>query len=208
MSRDPFLSIWIRPRQTVRSVVSENPALHVHLLACLTGIGQTLDRACMRNAGDKLPLATILVSACVLGPLGGLLALWVSSHLIRWTGTWIGGTAALEHVKTAVAWASVPAVFSLLLWIPELVLMGPEMFTKETPRLDAHPVLLLPFLALMLAEMVLSGWSVVLLCHTIAEVQGYRSAWRGLGNLCLAGLVILVPLLMLIVSLVLLTGHR
>jgi hypothetical protein len=35
----------------------------------------------------------------------------------------------------------------------------------------------------------------VLLCNTIAEVQGFRSAWFGLFNLILAGVVIVVAVL-------------
>jgi hypothetical protein len=70
------------------------------------------------------------------------------------------------------------------------------MFTEETPRLDAQPALGIPLIALSLLEVVLGVWTFVLLCHTIAEVQGFRSAWRGLGNVVLAGAVIVVPLLL------------
>ncbi|MCA9133222.1 MAG: hypothetical protein KDA45_08705, partial [Planctomycetales bacterium] len=114
---------------------------------------------------------------------------------IRLSGTWIGGAGNREHIKTAIAWASVPSVFALPLWIPQLLLIGSDMFTTETPRLDAQPMLLIPFLALAFAEIVLGVWAFVLLCNTIAEVQGFRSAWRGLGNLILASALIIVPLL-------------
>ena len=162
------------------------------LLVCLPGIGDTLNRASVGNAGDKMPMGAIIGVACLLGPLVGLLRLWISSHLIRWSGSWIGGTATREHLKTAIAWASVPEVFALLLWIPQLLLFGSDMFTEEKPRLDARPVLWIPFIAIVLLEVVLGVWTLVLLCHTIAEVQGFRSAWRGLGNIVLAGAVIVV----------------
>ncbi len=194
---NPFETIWTRPRETVRRIISENPDQHVYLLACLAGVGETLDRASMRNAGDHLPLGVILAIACIFGPLGGLIMLWISSHLIRWTGLWIGGTAVREHVRTALAWSSVPTVFALVFWIPELLLFGRELFTSETPRLEAHPALWFPFLALMMAELVFSIWSIVLLCHTVAEVQGFRSAWRGLGNVCLAVAIVIAALVFL-----------
>jgi hypothetical protein len=44
----------------------------------------------------------------------------------------------------------------------------------------------------------------VLLCNTIAEVQGYRSAWQGLGNIILAGAVLILPLAIIGVGLALL----
>jgi hypothetical protein len=159
----------------------------------------------MRDAGDKMPIPVIIGLACVLGPLGGLLSLWISSLLLRWTGKWIGGTANREHLMTAIAWAAVPAVFALPLWIPELLLFGSDLFTKETHRLDAQPLLWIPFLAFAVLEMVLGIWSFVLLCHTVAEVQGFRSAWRGLGNVFLAGAVLIVPLTLLVFTVLVLT---
>lgn len=190
----PFWTIWTRPRQTVRQIITVDPELHVLLLVCLAGIGEALDRASMRNVGDVLPVAAIIAIACVFGPLGGLLSLWIGSHLIRLSGTWIGGLAPREHIKTAIAWASVPSVFALLLWIPLILLFGSDMFTEETPRLNSQPALLIPFLGIVLAELVLAVWGFVLLCNTIAEVQGFRSAWRGLGNIMLAGAVVVIPL--------------
>jgi hypothetical protein len=198
MSPSPFITIWISPRSTVRRIVAENPDLHVTMLVCLAGVGQTLDRASMRNAGDKLPMTAIIGAACIIGPLVGLLSLWISSHLLRWTGRWIGGTGNRQHIKTAIAWAAVPLVVALPLWVPSLLLFGSDVFTEETPRLDAEPLLLIPFIAIAVAEAVMAIWSLVVLCHTIAEVQGFRSAWSGFGNLLLAGAVIIVPLLLLV----------
>ena len=153
-----------------------------------------------------MPMGAIIGIACLLGPLGGLLRLWISSYLIRWSGSWIGGKATRQHLKTAIAWASVPDVFALALWILALLLLGSDMFTEEKPRLDAHPMLWIPFIAIALLEVVLGVWTLVLLCHTIAEVQGFRSAWRGLGNVVLAGAVIVVPLLLFGSSLIALTA--
>jgi hypothetical protein len=198
----PLRTIWSAPRNTVRRIVAENPDHHVVLLACLAGIGQALDRASLRNLGDQMPLAVILVVACLFGPLGGLFSLWIGSHLIRLSGKWIGGAGNREHIKTAIAWASVPTVFALLLWIPLILLFGSDMFTAETPHLDAQPMLMIPFFTIAFLEIVLSLWAFVLLCNTIAEVQGFRSAWYGLGNVILAGAIIAVPLLVIALGIV------
>ena len=199
---NPFLAIWTRPRRTVRRIVSEDPERHVVLLVCLAGIGETLDRASMRSAGETLQLSAIIGIAVVFGPLGGLLSLWIFSHVLRLTGAWIGGAGNREHIKTAIAWAYVPAVFVLPLWSPQLLLYGSEMFTDETPRLDAQPLLWVPIILIGLAEIVCAVWGFVLLCNTVAEVQGYRSARRGLGNIVLAALVVAVPLMILVVGLI------
>ena len=117
-----------------------------------------------------------------------------------------GGTFILGALNstTAIAWSYVPIVFALPIWIPELLLFGSDNFTKE-PRLDAHPVLWIPFIVLTLLELALGVWTLVLACHTIAEVQGFRSAWRGLLNIFLVGMVFVVPLLLLMFILIALT---
>lgn len=193
----PFRTIWTSPRKTIRQIVATDPELHVLLLIGLAGMSESLDRASTRFAGDKMPLGVILAVACVFGPLGGLFGMWIYSHLIRISGNWLEGRGDYEEIKSAIAWSSVPHVTGLAIWIALILLLGHELFTKETPYLDAHPTLALVVLALFLAQMVLALWSMVLLCNTVAEVQGYRSAWRGLANLFLAGALLAVPLFIL-----------
>ena len=196
----PFKTVWLHPRDTVRAIVAENPKLHVLLLVCLAGIGKTLNGRSMRDAGDKLPVWAIFAIALVIGPLGGLLGLWIYSHLLRWTGNWLGGVAPRAYLRTAIAWSAVPIVCSLLLWIPELLLIGTDIFTRETPRLDAHPLLWIPFIVLSGGETILGIWSFVISCQMVAEVQGFRSAWRGLGNIFLSGAVVVIPFFLILLG--------
>ncbi len=183
MKPNPFLTIWLSPRETIRRIVEWNPNYCVIWLACLAGIGQVLDRSTMRDLGDKVPLAVLFAIALIGGPLVGLLQLYISSLLIRWTGRWLGGVATLRQLIAA--------------WL----IAGRELFTKQTPYMDAHPVLLIMLTALSVVEVILGVWSFVTTCHTVAEVQGYRSAWRGLGNMLLAGLVVSAALLMILLIL-------
>lgn len=205
----PFQSIWMSPRKTIRRIVATDPTLHVMLLAGLAGIGKVLDRAALRGQGDDIPASVILGIAIILGPLGGLFSLWVGSHLVRISGAWIGGIAPREHLKAAIAWSSVPAVAALPLWIPSFALMGSELFTSESPlfdtRVEQQPLIWIPFVAIGLIETILGIWGIVLVCNTIAEVQGFRSAWAGLGNIILAGVLLIVPLVLIIFAVIFLT---
>jgi hypothetical protein len=196
----PFKTIWTAPRRTVRRIIAVDPSLHVIALVCLAGVGQALDRASSRNAGDNLPLAAILGTACLVGPLGGIFMLWLGSHMIQLTGKWIGGVGKREHIKTAIAWSYVPSAFAVLLWIPMILLVGIDVFTNEMPSIEAQPLLLAPFLAIVFTQVVLALWSFVLLCNTIAEVQRFRSAWRGLGNILLAALVLFVTFFTVVIA--------
>jgi hypothetical protein len=94
-----------------------------------------------------------------------------------------------------------PEVFVLPLFIPAWLIAGRELFSKHTPYLDAHPGLMMMLAAIVAVELILRIWSYAITCSTVAEVQGYRSAWRGLGTVLLAGLVVSAALMVLILIL-------
>lgn len=199
---NPWFSIWTRPRATIQQIIDTDPTRMVILLAALSGISQTLDRASFRSVGDTLELPTILLIALIAGPIGGILSLYIGGALIRWTGSWIGGTGTSENLRAAIAWSSVPVIWILPLWIPVLGIYGEEMFTTETPRLDASLKLLFLLVGIALFEVAIGVWSFVILLKCIGQVHEF-SAWRALGNVVLAFLLIVVPLLITVLAIVL-----
>jgi len=100
----------------------------------------------------------------------------------------------LDEVRAALAWASVPMVAALLVWLPEAWLFGRDLFTAAQPRIDANP---LAFLGLTLLELALGVWSLVLACKTIGQVHGF-SAWRGAATMLISVLLVVVPLFLLV----------
>lgn len=205
LGHQAFKTIWMSPRETIRRIVDVNPTYHVNLLIALGGIAEALDRSSTRNAGDKLPFGIILGTALVLGPGGALIGAWISAHLIRITGNWLNGKGDYTEIKAAIGWASVPTVVGLALWVPALILFGQEMFTEEMPSIQGNAGLAIVFVGIGFGLMLLNIWSVVLLCNCVAEVQGYRSAWKGLGNLVLSVAIVIVPLLVLVGGLLFIT---
>ncbi len=196
---NPWISMWVEPRETIQQIISSNPTRTVLLLAALSGFGSALDKASIKSMGDTFELPIIFSIAAIAGPIGGILSLYLGGALVRWTGTWIGGVASSQNIRAALAWSSVPLIWALLIWIPELALIGDELFTSETPRMDASDTLLLAFLGLSLIELVIAIWTLVVLLKSLGQVQGF-SAWRALGNLLLSVLVIAVPILIIAVG--------
>lgn len=102
-------------------------------------------------------------------------------------------TGESEQVRAAIAWSSVPLIWALLLWIPELVLFGQDLFTSSTPRLDANPLLAVALIGFGLVELTIGIWAIVVFLKCLGQVQGF-SAWRALGNALLAFLIFSRPL--------------
>jgi hypothetical protein len=193
----PWLSIWVAPRQTIRKIIEVDPAKNVMLLAMLAGIGNALDKASSRNAGNALPLIGILAICIILGPIGGILSLYIGGALFRWTGSWLGGEASSEEVRAAIAWSYVPTILILPLWIPKLLIFGEELFISSTPRIAANPVLSILLPGFSVIELVVGIWAFVVFLKCLGEAHGF-SAWKALGASILGTLVILVPLLCII----------
>ncbi|OHE82105.1 MAG: hypothetical protein A2107_14230 [Verrucomicrobia bacterium GWF2_62_7] len=62
MTPNPFLTIWLSPRKTIRRIIEWNPTFCVIWLACLFGVGQVLNGPTMSDHGDKLPISLISCS--------------------------------------------------------------------------------------------------------------------------------------------------
>lgn len=193
---NPWISIWTRPRATVREVIHTSPFYVVLILAGLAGIGSILDNASLRNMGDAFPVPTIVLVAVLLGPAFGILGLYVGAAVIGWTGRWLGGGGRPRELRTAMAWAGMPMVVGLLVWLFDLSIFGSEMFTTYTPRLMGSPFLALLMIVSGLVSMALGIWTLVLQTKAIGEVHGF-SAWKGLGSMALGLLLIMVPFIAL-----------
>lgn len=199
---NPWFSIWFEPRRTIQAIIDRNPEHLVLLLACLSGISQALDKASSRNLGDKMGMPAMLAGCLVGGVFSGVVGLYLFGFLARLSGRWLGGTGTSEHLRTALAWASVPTMVALVLWIPEYWIFGHDLFSATTPSIDAHPYLLLVFAMFQIG---LGIWGLVILFKGIGQVHGF-SAWRGLSTMVIALLLVVVPVLLLLFGLFALSG--
>jgi len=188
-SLNPWFSIWIKPRETIRWIVDTDPTRQVILLAALGGIAQSLDRAAGRSAGDILSIPVIFLLVLFGGSIGGVISLYIGGAILSWTGSWFGGEATSEEVRAALAWSSVPGIWALLLWIPELILFREEIFLTVTPRIDASPLLLFLLLGFAVVEAAIGIWSIIIFLKCIGEVHRF-SAWKALGAVIVPGLVL------------------
>lgn len=194
---NPWFSMWLHPRRTIRQIVETNPDRLVLLLAAVGGIVEALINASSDSKGENMSLQAILLTSLIGGPLMGVIGLWLGGALLRWTGGWIGGQADSRRIRATLAWANVPLVWSLLLWIPALLLFGAELFATATPILDASTMLSGLYMVFSFGIGIVSIWAFVVFLHALGEVQGF-SAWKALGNSILAGLAVLVPLLAIV----------
>jgi hypothetical protein len=160
-------------------------------LTALAGFSTGLDNASIGSMGDTFDLVTIFGIVAIVGAIGGIIGLYIGAGLLRWVGMWIGGAASSMNIRAAMAWSNVPIIWALLLWIPELFLFGRELFTSDTPKIDASESLTYSFIGFGVIEVLVSIWALIIFLKCLGEVQGF-SAWKALGNTLLAGLAVIV----------------
>lgn len=201
---NPLGSIWLHPRDTVSRLVTQHRFSTLLWLAFLSGVAQALDQASLENIADQMPhhfgIIEVILGILFIGLLIGLIGLFAFSFALHISGKWFGGKASLRDLWVAVAWSSVPAVFALLLWVPEWYLFGVELFSENTPRLDASESLTLALFGFALLELTLILWSFVLLVATVSEVQAL-SVGKTLLNVLLGFIFIyllIIPISMLV----------
>ncbi|MEY2881092.1 MAG: hypothetical protein RLZZ15_3472 [Verrucomicrobiota bacterium] len=198
MSSNPLLSIWLHPRATVRVLKENGSSTDVLIFAALSGIASSLDNASNRNFCDVYPIGLMLIVVAVVGPIGGLITVWLGSTLISFTGDFLKGRARIHEIRLALAWGLLPKTASLIPWAVVIASTGPMIFQSKEIDIEGEPLgALIAFLAALIAIFTLNLWAFFTTSHALAEVQGFNSAWKALLNVVLAFLLIVLPLVLL-----------
>jgi hypothetical protein len=207
----PWFSIFADPRETMRRILYYEPKRHVILLAMLDGIvgflsgmlnsfvtlvtganeiAQQAYEASQFNVGAfSVVLIVYLAFGSVLsltvGPLAGLLSLYIYSALLRITGRWLRGKGYPAEIRAAIAWSRVPRIWGAILLIVQLLVFGYVAYINAYIGAVNSSSLLTLGAVFTLLESAVAIWSFVILLQCLGEAHHF-SAWRALGAVLLA----------------------
>ena len=189
----PWWGMLHAPRATIRAIVDADPARWVWLLIALAGIQAGLLGMLDGGPDPRRPHWATILAAATGGAFQNVVAVVVFAFTIQAVAGWLGGTGTRVQTRAAIAWSSVPAVASIVLWVPAVLIGWPVFFGGEPEALSSR---LLPLLLLLALAMAASLWAVVLMVLTVAEVQRL-SILRSIGTLVIStGLFVLALLLL------------
>ena len=195
--KSPWTSMLLDPKNTIRQIVDTNPHEKVLFLTVLGGFGQILSNASARGLGEFVPFHLIIFMCLIFGPISGLVSLHLGGLIMHWISHKLGGIASRDEIKAAIAWAWVPIVILLPLWIVKIIFFRHELFLSNTPIIDSQPILSTLFGFFTFIDLIISIWSLLILYVTLSEVNKF-STWRGFGTVVLSGLIVSVPVLILL----------
>ena len=194
---NPWIGMWVRPRETIRAILSYNKSYLLILLYWLYGFPLILQFAQNISLGDKLSAGAILGIAAVGAIALGFIGMNLGAALFTWTGRWIGGSGSFQDIRAAVAWSSVPNVIAIAIWLIQLGVFGNKIFSLSFFAMPLVGMELTITYLCSIISIVIMVWGIVILLKAIAEAQQF-SAWKALLNVVLPFIVIFIGLKVLV----------
>jgi signal peptidase I len=188
----PWLSVWLRPRDTISQILAGDPRRHVLILAAIGGIATIA--VALFSISIRLETALLdwrmVAGLAVFGALYGIFSLYLSALLLRWCGRLFGGRASQAQLRAVVAWSLLPYILALVLCAGVLVWLN--FGGAAAPRtLD---------LAVRGIMVILAVWAIVIMLSMFARAQGF-GFWRTIASGALYGFFLWPVLPLLIRSL-------
>lgn len=142
-----------------------------YLLAAAQGTATALTLYRTQPSTSGFTAGEILGSACLFGPLGGILSMYIFAAIYRRLGTRAGGKSARNQVFHVLAYGGIPVAASLVLWIFTALLVGEAaIIDKPAGEVDGFVGFVLH--VQLAAYFLLLFWSVILQVMGFSEILG------------------------------------
>lgn len=154
---NPFLSVWLHPKQTARYVLEHKTIVYALLLLVLSYV--LTGSAELFNSEFYLDLSFVwlFLIFIILVPIIGLTFMFITTGIVFLIGKLLDGTGSFWDVFKASSISSIPAIFTSPLFILGAVIDGGSTVV----------------LILNLITIVISIWAIVILVGAIAEAHQF-----------------------------------
>ncbi len=178
---NPWRSVWLEPRKTIRSIVRTDAKLYFWLLSWIYAFPILLHMAQNFSLGEVYSMALIVALAALAAPFVGWAFLSLFAVMLLWTGRWIGAQSNYLALRAAVSWSNVPNAINIVVWALLAIQFGSVLFTQGFMQMDLEGSQLTLVAVIFFVQVVLAVWTFVILLNTVAEVQKF-SVWKALLN--------------------------
>ncbi|WP_313894461.1 YIP1 family protein [Psychrobacillus sp.] len=180
---NPFFSIWLSPKETVRYVLDHKELKYSLILSIIGGFaGIPSAISSIYSFNLDISFWWILLAAVVLAPIFALIGLGIGTVIYTWVGKWFGGVGVYKEVAQAIGIIMIPSIWLTPYWILTAV-MTYNMTTTFT--LGAIVWSLLSSLFMIFFGI----WMIVIQSKIFGEVHQF-SSWRGFATLIIPSLII------------------
>jgi len=186
----PWVSVWLRPRDTIQRIVASNPTKNVLLLAILGSALNILIFLISLGVISSSLDWRVGLAAAIAATILGISGLYVYGLSLAWTGRLLGGHATPVQMRAVLAWGLAPAIPALLIYLATAIALR---FAEGFGAFGPSSAALRLILSVVIAIAGLWSWIVTMLM--LSRVQGF-GFWRTTTNYILG-----MPLVALLIAL-------
>src|SRR5215471_13536541 len=115
--RSPWLSVWLRPGDTIERVLATKPRRNLWLLAAVSVASLII----MTLVGEGLTTALLdwrfLAGVGVIAVAIGIVGLYLNGLFFSWSGRILGGRALPAQMRAVFAWGMAPLCMALVIYL-------------------------------------------------------------------------------------------
>jgi Yip1-like protein len=168
--QSPWVSVWLKPRQTIAHILARRPRRGIWLLASLGAISGFAGQLLGFGLTGKLYDWRVLLALVVAGAAYGVVSLYPAAFVLKWIGRLLGGRASMADLRAALAWSTPPSILGLI--VVTGILVTSEFLGGEGLATTSWVSLLLRAIAGLCGL-----WSLVVLLLMLSRVSGF-GFWR------------------------------
>ena len=182
-----IFKVMTDPRSFMKALLEKKGVRFPLAIVWVIGMVYLMRQAAGFQLSFYFSYGLIILAAAILAIPFGYGILYLFGSLLYWTGKLFKGQASFKQLYLANGYGRVPEVFVLISWLLIAILLGQATFT-QVYILNGLPNYLT---ILMFTQIFFYIWEFIISLHTIGQVQGF-SAWMGLWNYILAGVLLLI----------------
>ncbi len=171
---NPWLSIWVRPRQTILKIVDKYQEKYLYLLTFFALIILSINEENINNI-RSLNFNIYFVGLLILIIYLMVLALiYIEADLLAWTGHLIGGKGKRIEIRAVIIWSLIPNIY---LGIVKFVFF---LFNLLFVNLSNEFIDMVQML-LSWIEGIIEIWSLVIFINCLSAIQKLPT-WKTILN--------------------------
>ena len=192
MDQNPMLSVWTKPKETIREVINTKTMWFTIVIAGFVGIGTGLVNVQDSGFNESVSSGLVFFLAIVLGPIVGIAGAFIAAGIYKLLGKLLGGTGNYRDMVLALGPAYVPQLLITVTFLITALMYGEQFIAKPDPNTFA--ITTLPMSAYLITHFlsaIFGIWGTIITAKAIGVVHGF-SSWRGLGVILIVAAIFLV----------------
>ena len=186
---NPFLTVWLHPKQTARYVIDNKSLGFVFLLVAVGSFAAFGSGFVGTEFNNTLPVAILVLISLFIGPLFGIILTFIYAGVLYLFGKVFGGTGSYWDVFKAGSLTYIPSIVTGIIYYI-------WMFVSPDSYFGVYETSAFTFIA-PIFTFVLGIWGFVINVGALAEAHRF-SNWRSFFTLLIPMILVTIALIAIV----------